>query len=185
MKTSTLCSLFACCLIACGGGAKASEPQLTSSGTGVTGPTGDERVVGWPTLGNGTARFIRIDLGPDNFAECRRVSAKFPFDSASTYAQDREQLTALAACMNSPGMRERTILLVGRADPRGTDKYNEELGMKRASAIKQLLVDNGIAENRIELVSEGAKGAMGTNPDYSFGYDRRVDIMVKGGTHTP
>jgi OmpA-OmpF porin, OOP family len=183
MKTAisfALLALLAATAAACAGETRqAAEPQLTASR-----PT-ETRGVGWPTLGNGTARFIRIDLGPDNFAECQRVSPKFPFDSASTYAQDREQLIALAACLNSPGMRERSIQLIGRADPRGTEAYNEKLGLKRATTIKQLLVDNGIAESRIELTTEGAKAALGDTPDTSAGYDRRVDVLVKGGTHTP
>jgi OOP family OmpA-OmpF porin len=174
MRTLTACTLLAACVVACGGGARQSaEAQAAPSGPG------------WPDLGRGYARFIRIDLGPDAFDECRRVTPKFPFDSAVTYAQDREQLGAFAACLNTPGMKERTVQLVGRADPQGTEAYNEELGRKRADAIRQLLIENGITNDRIELATEGAKGAKGDSPDYSLGYDRRVDVVVKGGRHSP
>jgi peptidoglycan-associated lipoprotein len=180
MKTLTLAALLAIGLVACGGETRqTSDPRLTSSGPN------EERVVGWPDLGRGSARFIRIDLGPDNFAECRHLSPKFPFDSASTYAQDHEQLAALAACLNAPGMRERTITLVGRADPQGSDAYNEQLGMKRALAIKAHLIENGIVEGRIQVLSEGERAATGDTPDYSAGHDRRVDVIVRGGTHGP
>ena len=180
MKTLTLGALLAIGLIACGGETRqTADPRLTSSGAS------EERVMGWPDLGRGSARFIRIDLGPDNLAECRHMSPKFPFDSASTYAQDHEQLAALSTCLNAPGMRERTITLVGRADPQGSDAYNEQLGMKRAMTIKQHLIENGIPESRIRIVSEGEKGAMGDTPDYSSGHDRRVDVIVSGGTHSP
>jgi peptidoglycan-associated lipoprotein len=177
MKTITMLglTLAATCLVACAGeGRQTAEPQLTSSTT-----------AGWPDLGRGTARFIRIDLGPDNFAECRRVSPKFAFDSASTYAQDRAQLVSLAACLNAPGMRDRTLRLVGRADPRGTTEYNDKLGTRRAAAIKQILIDSGIAEQRIAVASEGENDAKGDTHETSSGYDRRVDVIVEGGTHAP
>lgn len=177
ITTLTILSAF---LFACGSEVRQRpEPEITSARESeMKGP-------GWPDLGRGAARFIRIDLGPDNLAECQRVSPKFPFDSANTYAQDRMQLEALASCLNSPGMRERTLLLVGRADPRGSDGYNEQLGSKRADAIKKILVENGIAASRIEIATEGERGAHGDTADTSSGHDRRVDVIVKGGTHAP
>ena len=180
MKTLTLGALLAIGLMACGGQTRqTAEPQLTSSGAT------EERAVGWPDLGRGSARFIRIDLGPDTLADCLRVSPKFPFASAVTYAQDREQLTALSACLSSPGMGERTITLIGRADPQGSEALNEQLGMKRALTIRQLLIENGIAGSRIKVLSEGEKGATGDTADYSAGHDRRVDVIISGGTHLP
>lgn len=178
MKTLVLCASVAILLVGCAGQVRqADEPNLSSAQVGA---------VGWPQLGQGSARFIRIDLGTDSFAECRKLSPKFPFDSEVTYAQDRAQLAALSSCLNAPGMRERRIVLVGRADPSGSEEYNEELGMKRAEAIRQILLDSGIAADRIEAVTEGKKGAQSsTNPEYSPGFDRRVDIVVYGGTHAP
>jgi outer membrane protein OmpA-like peptidoglycan-associated protein len=181
MKTSILCTLFAAGLMGC-----ASEPRPTAAAPQLTSAERPAmQGAGWPALGQGNARFIRIDLGPDTFNECIRVSPKFPFDSASTYAQDREQLVALAQCLNSLGMRDRSVRLVGRADPAGTDAYNEQLGMKRANAIRQILIDNGIGESRIEVVTEGARDAKGDTPDQSSGYDRRVDVVIEGGRHVP
>ncbi len=185
VKSSTILALGATALIACAGESRqAQSPTLTSAPTGAT-PATQEQAVPWPTLGNGTARFIRIDIGRDTFEACQRISPKFPFNSADALAQDRQQLEALAACLNSNGMRDRTLLLVGRADPAGTDAYNDELGMKRANAIKQILIENGIAESRITVATEGERAARGDTADQSAGYDRRVDIVVKGGVHAP
>jgi len=138
----------------------------------------------WPDLGSGDARYITIELG-DTFETCRQVSPKFPFDSAYTRAQDRVQLRAFAACMNSPQFAQRKVLLVGRADPRGGSSYNQELGADRAERIKQLLVADGLAAERIAIASKGESGAKGDQPDFSYGYDRRVDVIVQGGVHTP
>lgn len=147
------------------------------------GPSG-EYSPDWPDLGSGDARYIHIELG-DSFETCRRLSPKFPFDSARARAQDQVQLQAFAACMNHPELASRTVLLVGRADPRGPAEYNEALGTKRAQRVKQLLIADGLNPDRIKIASEGELGAMGDDPQYSYGYDRRVDVIVQGGVHTP
>jgi OmpA-OmpF porin, OOP family len=183
MKTIISCSALAALLLAsC---TTAVRPAATSDVSAPLDRENSQASTGWSTLGQGEARYIRIDLGPDTFAECQRLSPKFPFDSANTYASDREQIAALASCLNAPGQRDRMILLVGRADPRGSDAYNMELGKKRALAIKNILTSSGVAEDRIKVSTEGKTGAVGDQPDYSYGYDRRVDIVVIGGTHVP
>jgi outer membrane protein OmpA-like peptidoglycan-associated protein len=138
----------------------------------------------WPDLGQGEARYITFELG-DSFETCRHLSPKFPFDSAHTRAEDRAQLRAFASCMNDPVMAGRKILLVGRTDDRGAKAYNQDLGMKRAERIKALLLDNGVNADRIEVKSAGESGAEGESPDSSYGYDRRVDVIVEGGVHAP
>ena len=92
----------------------------TPSGGGTPAPLlpdpGSDGVysVDWPELGRGEARYITIDLGSDAVLVCRRVSPKFPFDSAKARAQDRAQLAALASCLNHPEMTDRTVRLIGR-----------------------------------------------------------------------
>jgi outer membrane protein OmpA-like peptidoglycan-associated protein len=144
-----------------------------------------EYSIDWPDLGRGEDRYIDIDLGADTFEHCRQVSPKFPFDSAKTRAQDRARLEALASCLNHESMLDRRVMLVGRTDASGTTSYNEELGKKRANRIKELLVQYGLAANRIEMKSAGEKDTKGDLPEYSQGYDRRVDVIVTGGAHAP
>ena len=178
MKPFSFCTGLAILVSACGGSPSPQPVTPTLSSATAQPP-------GWPELGQGNARFIRVDLGPDSFRECQRISPKFPFDSAAAYAQDREQIVALAQCLNAPSMRERSVVLVGHADSQGSEHYNDDLGMKRAKAIQGILVEGGLAASRIDVATEGKKGAVGEQPDYSPGYDRRVDILVKGGTHAP
>jgi outer membrane protein OmpA-like peptidoglycan-associated protein len=141
--------------------------------------------VDWPDLGRDEDRYITIETGADTFETCRRISPKFPFDSARTRAQDRVQLRALATCLNHPEMADRTLLLVGRTDAEGGDAYNKDLGMKRAERIKELLVESGVAPARISVKSAGEMGAVGDKPEYSHGFDRRVDVTIIGGSHAP
>ena len=88
---------------------------------------------------------IAIELGPDTLARCRDVSPKFPFDSVTAYVEDKDQLAALVLCLNHESMRSRGVLLVGRADPRGSTAYNDDLGQRRADQIRVFLVGAGLA----------------------------------------
>ena len=47
------------------------------------------------------------------------------------------------------------LIVEGYADPRGTKEYNLALGERRATAVKNDLVAQGVAADRIEIVSFG------------------------------
>lgn len=165
--------------------ASQSPTVQTTSATLPPPNAAGEYKVPWPVFGRGNERFVTIQLGPDLYQWCRNVSPKFPFDGASSYVQDRDQLVALASCLNHPGLESRHVRLVGRADPRGSEAYNMQLGWRRAQSIKEFLVSAGLSADRIDIASAGEHGAKGTLPEYSYGYDRRVDIIVTGGAHHP
>ena len=48
-----------------------------------------------------------------------------------------------------------SVLIEGHCDERGTEDYNLELGKRRAQAVKAYLIDLGIQETRIQIVSYG------------------------------
>ncbi|MFM7979358.1 MAG: OmpA family protein, partial [Candidatus Fonsibacter sp.] len=47
------------------------------------------------------------------------------------------------------------VTVEGHADERGTREYNLALGEKRANVVKDYLISNGIASNRIKVLSYG------------------------------
>ena len=51
--------------------------------------------------------------------------------------------------------KDSGVLIEGHCDERGTVEYNLELGKRRAQAVKDYLVDLGIEESRIHIVSYG------------------------------
>jgi outer membrane protein OmpA-like peptidoglycan-associated protein len=179
-------------------GCSASVGTTTTTSAELPAPSGDGNYhVRWPSEGSGVARTITLTLGPDLHAMCRDTSPKFPFDKATTYVDDKAELLALASCLNKPGLESRHVLLVGRADPRGTDAYNMKLGEERAQSIKDFLVSSGLSADRVDIASEGKRGAKGrapvvvegqidpSMPRFTYGYDRRVDVVVTGGAHHP
>lgn len=66
--------------------------------------------------------------------------------------------------------------MIGRTDPRGTEKYNEKLGLERADRVKRYLVSKGIDPARVKTRSLGQNDASLLPKDWPT--DRRVDIHV-------
>ena len=50
---------------------------------------------------------------------------------------------------------EYTAIIEGHADERGTREYNLALGARRASAVQDFLVSQGVAPNRLRTVTYG------------------------------
>jgi len=75
------------------------------------------------------------------------------------------------------------IRIAGHTDERGSDEYNIALGQRRAAAAKNYLVANGIAADRIDVVSfgEDRPAAMGSNED-AWSKNRRDEFeIIVGG----
>ena len=58
---------------------------------------------------------------------------KFAFDESALLPADERVLQRLAVCVTTGPLKGRRLMLVGRADPRGTTEYNMALGARRAS----------------------------------------------------
>ena len=69
------------------------------------------------------------------------------------------------------------IVIEGNCDERGTRAYNKKLGMKRALAVKNVLVAKGAKESQIAVISNGKDKpeAKGHN-EQSWAANRRADI---------
>ncbi len=75
---------------------------------------------------------------------------------------------------------EDMVVIEGHCDERGTIEYNLALGERRAQAAKAYLVDAGVAEGRIEIVSLGEEqpAAMGSE-ESALAQNRRVEVKRK------
>ena len=69
------------------------------------------------------------------------------------------------------------ISLAGHADERGTREYNLALGQRRAEAVSDYLVLNGIDKSRITVMSYGEERPSAFGQDeMSYAKNRRVEI---------
>ncbi len=166
--------LFGQVLSACASQQPASPPpQLPDAG-----PDAEYQVV-LPQPPPAESRYIGLELEND-LQGCAVEAPKFFYDGTRPRPQDEPKLEALADCLNRSQYEKSQILLIGKADPRGPDDYNEELGKERAEAIKKLLVERGVDAERITISSAGEEVAVGDTEAYSYGYDRRVDVIQIG-----
>jgi peptidoglycan-associated lipoprotein len=74
---------------------------------------------------------------------------------------------------------DASILITGNCDTRGSDEYNMKLGAKRSAVVKQYMLDNGITEDRIKIVSRGKLDSVAPVKDIvGMQKDRNAQFMV-------
>ena len=86
----------------------------------------------------------------------RPAASKFDFDSSNLSSQERDILGQVAKCLTTGALKGRNVKLTGRADPRGEQEYNMNLGDHRATSVRKYLVGLGVAEGHMSETSRGA-----------------------------
>jgi outer membrane protein OmpA-like peptidoglycan-associated protein len=72
------------------------------------------------------------------------------------------------------------VVVIGHTDTTGSRNSNVELGLRRASAVRSLLVQTGISTLQIETRSHGeAELLVKTGDNVSEPRNRRVEITVR------
>tara|TARA_R110000782_G_scaffold24497_1_gene63798 strand:+ start:768 stop:1283 length:516 start_codon:yes stop_codon:yes gene_type:complete len=99
----------------------------------------------------------------------------FDFDSSEVRAQDQDIVAAHAIRLNEDSFA--SVRLEGHADERGSREYNIGLGERRAQAVRQLLMIQGVNASQIQTVSFGEErpDAMGSS-ESDYARNRRVEI---------
>ena len=101
----------------------------------------------------------------------------FDYDSAELEADAIEHFVNIAAFLVD---KPNVILIVeGHCDERGSRDYNLALGDRRASAVRDILLANGMSTARIRTVSYGKERpiAVGSSPEI-WARNRRATIRV-------
>lgn len=71
------------------------------------------------------------------------------------------------------------ILITGNCDIRGSEVYNEKLGRRRAEAVRKFMLDRGISESHIRIVSRGKLDAIAPVTDLvGMQRDRNAQFMI-------
>lgn len=96
------------------------------------------------------------------------------------------------ATLQGPGMRtidelasflkryeDRRIRIEGYTDSTGAEEYNQKLSQRRAEAVRDAVVDRGVAPDRIEVRGFGEAYPVASNDDPSGRQrNRRVEIVI-------
>lgn len=98
----------------------------------------------------------------------------FDFDSSTLTPESRAALTAQAEYLQG---NSDSIRLEGHADERGTREYNMALGERRANAVADFMVLQGVSRSRIETISYGEERPARVGSDESaWAMNRRVEL---------
>ena len=101
----------------------------------------------------------------------------FAYDSADLDQDARDHLAMIAAFLvDKPDV---TLIVEGHCDERGSRDYNLALGDRRAAAVRDVLLANGMASARIRTVSYGKERplAVGSTPEI-WARNRRAMIRM-------
>ncbi|QKF59761.1 OmpA family protein [Aliarcobacter lanthieri] len=98
----------------------------------------------------------------------------FDFDKYSLTATNKEKAVNNASKLSQVSS-DTTIKVFGNTDEWGSDEYNYALGLKRANAVKDVLVANGVSTN-ITMVSLGESNPVCTEKTKEcWAKNRRVE----------
>ena len=122
----------------------------------------------------GSAEDFRVNVGD---------TVHFDFDQYNVKDSDRTILTRQAAWLAKyPAVR---VTVEGHCDERGTREYNLALGARRANAVKEFLVSQGVSTARVETVSYGKERPICTQSDEAcWAQNRRGVTTITAGANS-
>ena len=122
----------------------------------------------------GSAEDFRVNVGD---------TVHFAFDQYNVEENDKAILSRQAAWLAKyPSVR---VTVEGHCDERGTREYNLALGARRANAVKEFLVSQGVSTARLETVSYGKERPICTQSDEScWQQNRRGVTAITGGANS-
>ncbi len=105
----------------------------------------------------------------------------FDFDEATLRRNVEFNLVKIATILNQFG--EMNIVVEGHTDSIGTDAYNLDLLKRRAKAVYDFLVSQGVVESRLSWDGFGeARPVAGNETEEGRQSNRRVDLVIQDGS---
>ncbi len=104
----------------------------------------------------------------------------FAVDTSTLTPEGRATLTGQAKwLMDNP---EFAAIIEGHADERGTRAYNLALGARRANAVSEFLISQGVAASRLRTVTYGKERPIAVCSEEScFAQNRRAVTVISAG----
>ncbi len=104
----------------------------------------------------------------------------FTTDSSSLSAQAQDTLRGQSRWLNDN--RQFGIVIEGHADERGTREYNIALSERRANAVREFLIGQGISSGRIRTIGYGKERPVEVCPEARcWDINRRAVTLVTTG----
>ena len=122
---------------------------------------------------------VPFDQNP-NYVRCTDVEfapVYFGFDSTVVPQGELDKIDAVTRHLQDK--TDRVVVVEGNCDERGSSEYNMSLGENRAIIIRNYLVQNGIAADRIQTRSYGAeKPAVDGHDESAWAKNRRGEFAI-------
>jgi peptidoglycan-associated lipoprotein len=122
----------------------------------------------------GSAEDFRVNVGD---------TVHFGYNEYNVEDNDKSVLGRQAQWLAKyPSVR---VTVEGHADERGTREYNLALGARRANAVKEYLVSQGVSTARVETVSYGKERPICTESNEAcWAQNRRGVTTITGGANS-
>ena len=122
---------------------------------------------------------VPFDKDP-NYVRCTDVEfapVYFGFDASNLSSAELAKIEAVAQHLKENS--DRVVIVEGNCDDRGSNEYNMSLGENRAIIIRNYLVQNGIAADRIQTRSYGEERPAATGSGESvWSLNRRGEFAI-------
>ena len=119
----------------------------------------------------------------DALAQRLRADVMFRTGGAELDADVASKLADLGKLLAMHGQLE--VHLHGFADPRGNAEKNLELSLRRASAVRDALINGGAAPEQIQVSAHGEDLTTATKDDLeAYAWERRVSLSIRPTTTT-
>ena len=101
----------------------------------------------------------------------------FEFDSAELTRTSPEVLFKIARAMDT--LKEMRLAIVGHTDSDGDAAFNQQLSERRANAVADVLLNQGVPFNRVQTFGRGESQPIASNftPE-GKAQNRRVEIVI-------
>lgn len=117
---------------------------------------------------------------PAYFSETIGNTVLFEVDQSTLTADARSTLTSQAQWLNTN--TSYAAIIEGHADEQGTRAYNLALGSRRASAARDFLVSQGVADGRLQIVTFGKERPLEVcSTEECYAKNRRAVTVVSAG----
>ncbi|MDB0048691.1 peptidoglycan-associated lipoprotein Pal [Alphaproteobacteria bacterium] len=149
--------------------------------------TASQKLVSGSTASNTGAASSSVDKKKSLFAQAKQTAADklisvgdrvlFDYDSSSLDSSAKILLDAQSRFLRAN--TDLNFIVEGHCDERGTREYNLALGEKRATAVRDYLVINGIDPDRIKVISYGKEkpAVVGSN-GMAWSKNRRAVTII-------
>ena len=98
--------------------------------------------------------------------------AFFDYNSSQLLPGGYREIARIASVLNK--YQQTQIEVGGHTDSTGSEYYNRQLSMRRAEAVKNALIQQGVAPSRINAVGYGESHPISS----SRAMNRRVEIVI-------